>query len=70
MVDNNPVIGSDIITDDLIANIVSMDFILQDFEYTANSDGTYTITAWKGTTNGEPGNDIIIPETGGKVVLE
>jgi hypothetical protein len=61
MVDNNPVVGSDIITDDLIANIVSMDFILQDFEYTANSDGTYTITAWKGTTNGVPSTKMLVP---------
>lgn len=34
---------------------------LQDFEYTYNGDGTYTITDWKGTTHGVPGNEIIIP---------
>ena len=34
---------------------------LVDFEYTANNDGTYTITSWKGTLNGEPSTEIIIP---------
>lgn len=35
--------------------------VLKDFEYVDNGDGTYTITDWKGTTNGVPGNEIIIP---------
>jgi hypothetical protein len=38
-----------------------MDFILQDFEYISNSDGTYTITAWKGTKNGVPSTEMIVP---------
>ena len=34
---------------------------LIDFNYTSNSDGTYTITDWKGTYNGQPSTKIIIP---------
>ena len=34
---------------------------LIDFEYTDNGDGTYTITGWKGTTNGAASTEIIIP---------
>lgn len=37
---------------------------LTDFEYTANADGTYTITAWKGTRNGETSTEIIVPNNG------
>jgi hypothetical protein len=36
--------------------------ILQDFEYTRNDDGTYTIIDWKKTYNGEPSTRCIIPE--------
>lgn len=35
---------------------------LIDFAYTANDDGTYTITGWQGTTNGETGTEMIIPD--------
>ena len=38
--------------------------ILVDFEYTDNGDGTYTITGWKGTYNGEASTEIIIPNNG------
>ena len=34
---------------------------LVDFEYTVNNDGTYTITSWKGTLNGEVSTELIIP---------
>lgn len=34
---------------------------LIDFEYTANADGTYTITGWKQTLNGEPSTEMIVP---------
>ena len=34
---------------------------LIDFEYTDNGDGTYTLTSWKGTYNGEPSTEMIIP---------
>ena len=37
---------------------------LVDFEYTANDDGTYTLTGWKGTYNGEASTEIIIPNNG------
>jgi hypothetical protein len=35
---------------------------LVDFEYTNNGDGTYTITDWKQTLNGEPSTELIIPD--------
>lgn len=34
---------------------------LVDFEYIENEDGTYTLTEWKGTFNGEESTEIIIP---------
>lgn len=40
----------------------SIEPILQDFNYTANADGTFTINSWKGTLNGEPSTEMIIPE--------
>ena len=39
------------------------DFSLIDFDYTANEDGTYTLTAWKGTYNGESSTRIIVPDS-------
>lgn len=38
--------------------------ILADFTYTDNGDGTYTITGWNGTYNGEPSTEMIIPNYG------
>lgn len=38
--------------------------VLVDFEYTANDDGTYTITGWKETLNGEASTEMIIPNNG------
>lgn len=38
--------------------------VLVDFEYTDNGDGTYTITGWKETYNGEPSTEMIIPNNG------
>lgn len=35
---------------------------LTDFEYTANEDGTYTLTAWKQTLNGEPSTELVVPD--------
>jgi hypothetical protein len=35
--------------------------ILIDFDYTANDDGTYTLTNWKQTLNGEPSTKMVIP---------
>lgn len=44
--------------------IISFDPEVQlvDFEYTAESDGTYTLTGWKQTLNGEPSTELIIPD--------
>lgn len=36
--------------------------ILIDFEYTDNGNGTYTLTAWKGTLNGVESTELIIPD--------
>lgn len=36
--------------------------VLIDFYYTANEDGTYTITDWKGTYNGVSSTKIIVPD--------
>ena len=38
--------------------------VLVDFEYTTNDDGTYTLTGWKGTHNGEASTEMIIPNNG------
>lgn len=36
---------------------------LIDFDYTANSDGTYTITGWKGTYKGQTSTKIVVPNS-------
>lgn len=36
---------------------------LIDFEYIKNNDGTVTLTAWKGTLNGEPSTELVIPDS-------
>ena len=38
--------------------------MLVDFEYTVDNDGFYTITSWKGTLNGEPSTEMIVPDNG------
>lgn len=38
--------------------------VLVDFEYTTNDDGTYALTGWKGTYNGEASTEMIIPNNG------
>ena len=43
-------------------NTVSYEELLTDFEYAENDDGTYTLTEWKGTYNGEESTEIIIPD--------
>lgn len=42
--------------------IKSIEDALIDFEYTNNGDGTYTITEWKGTYNGETSAEMIVPD--------
>lgn len=46
-----------------VNNLTVHDFSLEDFEYIANEDGTYELTAWKGTYNGEPSTRIVIPNS-------
>lgn len=41
----------------------TLEFALQDFEYTTNDDGTYTIISWKGTLNGETSSEMIFPNS-------
>ena len=36
--------------------------VLVDFDYTANTDGTYTLTGWKRTLNGESSTRLIVPD--------
>jgi hypothetical protein len=38
------------------------DVTLIDFTYETNDDGTYTITGWKQTLNGEPSTEMVIPD--------
>lgn len=36
--------------------------VLIDFDYVEEENGTYTITGWKQTLNGEPSTELIIPD--------
>lgn len=36
--------------------------VLVDFDYTDNGDGTYTLTAWKGTLNGVASTELVVPD--------
>lgn len=36
--------------------------ILIDFEYILNKDKTATLTAWKGTLNGVPSTEMVVPD--------
>lgn len=47
-----------VVCDDVV---VWESFSLTDFYTTSNGDGTYTITGWKGTYNGEESTRCIIP---------
>lgn len=37
--------------------------MLRDFRYIVNNDGTYTLTEWKGTLNGETSQTLVIPDS-------
>lgn len=50
-------------TTSIDVNIMSVEESLIDFNYTTNNDGTYTITGWKGTLNGEPSSRMIVPNS-------
>ena len=54
--------GNDTYTIEVPVTVKSKADVLVDFTYTDNGDGTYTITDWKGTYNGEPSTEIIIPD--------
>lgn len=41
----------------------TLEMALVDFEYTTNNDGTYTLTAWKRTLNGEPSTRMLVPNS-------
>jgi hypothetical protein len=51
-------------TTTITVNVIEFDAatILIDFEYIANDDGTYTITAWKGTKNGVASTEMVVPD--------
>lgn len=46
----------------ITVNVFDPAVILVDFDYTDNGDGTYTITDWKGTENGQASTRIVIPD--------
>jgi hypothetical protein len=54
-----------LITYNLTLTITVVEFdpevVLVDFGYTTNGDGTYTITSWNETLNGEPSTEFIVP---------
>ena len=43
--------------------IIPIEDVLTDFQYIKNDDGTYTLTAWKGTLNGEPSTELVVPDS-------
>jgi hypothetical protein len=49
-------------TTSFIVNAIDITEALADFEYTTNDDGTYTITSWKETLNGEASTEMIVPD--------
>lgn len=55
--------GNNVISIIFNVNIIPMDEALIDFEYTVNDNGTYTITAWRGTLNGEPSTEMVVPNS-------
>lgn len=49
-------------THNITFEVTSLEKLLIDFEYTNNNDGTYTLTDWKETLNGEASTEMIIPD--------
>lgn len=47
---------------------VDWEYILIDFDYIENNDGTATITGWKNTLNGTPSTELIVPDDS-KIIL-
>lgn len=58
--------GGNVLKDFVAINVSEFDPAVElvDFTYASNSDGTYTLTAWKGTTNGVSGTELIVPDNG------
>lgn len=52
----------------IMIDIVSIEDALIDFDYDDNGDGTYTITGWKETLNGEPSTEMIVPNSN-KIII-
>lgn len=49
----------------------NIELALQDFEYIENEDGTFTLTAWKQTLNGESSTEMVIPDLeDGLIIVE
>ena len=44
-----------------ISTSFDIEALLMDFTYVANGDGTYSITGWKGTLNGTPSTECVVP---------
>jgi hypothetical protein len=40
----------------------SLEYLLEDFNYTTNADGTFTLTGWKGTRFGVASTELVIPD--------
>lgn len=55
--------GNNVVSTTFNPDIIPMEDALIDFEYTANADGTYTITAWRGTLNGVPSTEMVVPNS-------
>ena len=54
--------GKSIYTASIPITVTPLTELLGDFDYTANSDGTYTLTSWNGTLNGSPSTELIVPD--------
>jgi hypothetical protein len=50
-------------TIDLTVNEFDPSVQLVDFNYNENDDGTYYITGWKGTLNGVPSTELVVPNS-------
>ena len=48
---------------------IDPDEVLQDFEYEETENGTYKLTGWKGTFNGEDSTKCIIPPGNGEIEI-
>lgn len=54
--------------EDINYGIFNPETDLKDFEYESDGSGSYTLTGWKGTLNGEPSEEMIIPDNK-KIIL-